>query len=77
MDQNLTNNAVDIVVNHCILSSSVTLWETDHVVLVTFVTLAQICWIEIPHPQTIVAKVIRERLVIKCTNVTSHRMCTS
>lgn len=58
LDENLSDNAVDIVLLHNILPLSVTACEIDDVVIVTFVTTAQIYWIELPHPQTIITKVV-------------------
>ena len=58
LDDKLTDNAVDIMLANHILSSSVTSCEYDGVVIVTFVTTAQIYSIELPHPLTIPNKVI-------------------
>ena len=54
LDDNITDNAVDIIVNHYIIPSSVTLCEADDVVIVTFATVLQLCWIKLSHPQTMV-----------------------
>lgn len=54
MDENLFDNHVDIITNDHILSSSVKLCEIDDVVIVTFVTTAQIYWIQLAHPSTVV-----------------------
>ena len=57
LDDKLTDNALDIMLTHQILLSSVTSCEYDDVIIVTMVTTAQIYWMELPHPLTIPNKV--------------------
>lgn len=59
MDDNLSDNVVDIVLNHHIIPSTVTSCDADDVVIVTFATTVQLYWIKLPHPQTMVTKVMQ------------------
>lgn len=54
LDDNLRDNAVDIVVNDHIIPSSVASCDNDDVVIVTFATTLQLYWIQLPHPQDMV-----------------------
>ena len=58
LNDTLRHNAVDIILTHHVLPSSIASHEYDDVVIVTFATTTQIYWIELPHPLTIPNKVI-------------------
>jgi len=53
MNDNLHDNSVSMVISHNVLLSSVAVYEGDDVIMVTFITAANVHVLELPHPRAV------------------------
>jgi len=66
MDENLNDNSVSMVISHNVLPSSVAVCEYNDVVMVTFITTANVHVLELPHPLTVTKVILAWYDVIYC-----------